>query len=101
MQWKKWSILSGNGRGDSTPISAKTAGEVSRQIIDAGARHLRIGVVDEDVAPASRSEQRPASSDIRDALHLGDTSVRRRPFENVLQASVSGWRGTCDESELS
>ena len=68
--------------------------KVSRQIIDAGARHLRIGVVDEDVAPAVSLRTEASKPPISGMLSIwADTSVRRRPFENVIQASVSRMAG--------
>jgi hypothetical protein len=68
--------------------------KVSRQIVDAGARHMRIGVVDEHVAPAAPLRIEATKPPISGMISIwADTSVRRRPFENAIQAAVSRMAG--------
>jgi hypothetical protein len=68
--------------------------KVSRQIIDAGARHLRIGVVDEDVTPAASLRIEATKPPIAGLVSIwADTSVRRRPFEEAIQGSVARMAG--------
>jgi len=63
--------------------------KVSRQIVDAGARKLRIGIVDEDVAPAASLRMETTKPPIAGLVSIwADTSIRRRPFEEILQGSV-------------
>src|SRR5512136_3288809 len=67
----------------------KLLDDLSPQLIDLGARHLRIGVVDEDVAPATPLRIEATKPPISGMISIwADTSVRRRPFENATQASV-------------
>jgi hypothetical protein len=64
--------------------------KVSRQILNAGARNLRIGVVDDDVAPAASLRIEATKPPISGMISIwADTSVRRRPFEEAIQASVA------------
>ena len=68
--------------------------KVSRQIVDAGARKLRIGVVDEDVAPAAPLRMETTKPPITGVISIwADTSVRRQPFEDAIQASVARLAG--------
>jgi hypothetical protein len=67
---------------------------VSRQIVDAGAHQLRIGVVDEGVTAAASLRIEATKPPISGVICIwADTSVRRRPFENAIQASVSRMAG--------
>jgi hypothetical protein len=67
---------------------------VSRQIVDAGAHQLRIGVVDEGVTAAASLRIEATKPPISGVISIwADTSVRRRPFENAIQASVSRMAG--------
>jgi hypothetical protein len=64
--------------------------KVSRQIVDAGARKLRIGVVDEDVAPAAALRMGNTKPPIAGLISIwADTSIRRRPFEEAIQGAVA------------
>jgi hypothetical protein len=64
--------------------------KVSRQIVDAGARKLRIGVVDEDVAPAASLRMETTKPPIAGLVSIwADTSIRRRPFEEAIQGAVA------------
>ncbi len=68
--------------------------KASKQILDAGARYLRIGVVDNDVAPAAPLRIEATKPPISGMISVWvDTSVRRRPVENAIQASVSRMAG--------
>ena len=67
---------------------------VSRQVIDAGARHLRIGVVDEGVIAAASLRTEATKPPISGMISIWvDTSVRRRPIETAIQSSVSRMAG--------
>ncbi|MBN2099230.1 MAG: EthD domain-containing protein [Dehalococcoidia bacterium] len=67
---------------------------VSRQIVDAGAHKLRIGVVDEGVTAAASLRIEATKPPISGVISVWvDTSVRRQPFENAIQASVSRMAG--------
>ncbi len=69
-------------------------GPLARQITDAGARRLRIAVVDADVAPAARlrlTTTRPAAAGLI-SIWL-DTAVRRQPFEEAIGAAVARMAG--------
>jgi hypothetical protein len=81
--------------GDSEKDSRRKLVEtVSPQLIKLGARHLRIGVVDEDVAPAASLRIEATKPPVSGLISIwADTSVRRRPFENAIQASVSRMSG--------
>jgi len=68
--------------------------KVSRQIIDVGARHLRIGVVDGDVAPAVALRMETTKPAIAGLISIwADTSIRRRPFEESIQGAVARMAG--------
>ena len=72
----------------------KLLDKVSPQLIDLGARQLRIGVVDEDVAPAASLRMETSKPSITGLVSIWvDTSTRRRPFEEVLQGSVARLAG--------
>jgi hypothetical protein len=81
--------------GDSEKdFRRKLVETVSPQLIKLGARHLRIGVVDEDVAPAASLRIEATKPPVSGLISIwADTSVRRRPFENAIQASVSRMSG--------
>lgn len=68
--------------------------QAAPKIIEAGARHLRISVVDEDVAPAAHlrfESTRPPASGVLSIWV--DTSVRRRPLEDAIMAHASRMAG--------
>ena len=68
--------------------------ELSPQLIELGARRLRIGVVDDDVIPAAPLRTENTKPPIAGLVSIwADTSVRRRPFEEAIQASVSRLAG--------
>jgi hypothetical protein len=68
--------------------------KVSPQLIDLGARQLRIGVADEDVAPALSLRMETTKPPIAGLVSIWvDTSTRRRPFEDVIQGSVARLAG--------
>jgi hypothetical protein len=77
--------------GDSErDFRQKLLEKVSPQLIDLGARRLRIGVVDEDVAPAVALRMGNTKPSIAGLVSIWvDTSTRRRPLEEVLQGSVA------------
>ena len=51
---------------------------------------MRIGVVDEDVAPAASLRMETTKPSITGLVSIwADTSIRRRPFEEVLQGAVA------------
>jgi len=81
--------------GDSEKVfRQKLLEKVSPQLIDLGARRLRIGVVDEDVAPAASLRMETTKPSITGLVSIwADTSIRRRPFEEVLQGSVARLAG--------
>jgi len=81
--------------GDSEKaFRQKLLDKVSPQLIDLGARRLRIGVVDEDVAPAASLRMETTKPSITGLVSIWtDTSTRRRPFEEVLQGSVARLAG--------
>jgi len=63
--------------------------EMSPQLIRLGARWLRIGVVDDHVAPAAPLRTETTRPPIAGLVSIWvDTSVRRRPLEEAIQASV-------------
>lgn len=68
--------------------------KVSPHLIDLGARQLRIGVADEDVAPALSLRMETTKPPIAGLVSIWvDTSTRRRPFEDVIQGSVARMAG--------
>jgi len=68
--------------------------DLSPQLIQLGARRLRIGVVDDDVAPAAPLRTETTRPPIAGLVSIWvDTSVRRRSLENAVQASVSRLAG--------
>jgi hypothetical protein len=68
--------------------------ELSPQLVALGARRLRIGVVDEDVIPAAPLRTETTRPPISGLVSIWvDTSVRRRPMEDAIQASVSRLAG--------
>ena len=72
----------------------KLLDKVAPQLIDLGARQLRIGVVDEDVAPAASLRMETAKPPIAGLVSIWvDTSTRRRPFEDAIQGSVARLAG--------
>jgi hypothetical protein len=77
--------------GDSERVfRQKLLEKVSPQLIDAGARKLRIGVVDEDVAPAAGLRMGNTKPAIAGLVSIwADTSIRRRPFEEAIQEAVA------------
>ena len=77
--------------GDSEKVfRQKLLEKVSPQLIDLGARRLRIGVVDEDVAPAASLRMETTKPPIAGLVSIWvDTSTRRLPFEEVLQGAVA------------
>jgi len=81
--------------GDSEKVfRQKLVEKVSPQLIDLGARQLRIGVVDEDVAPAAALRMGSTKPPIAGLVSIWvDTSTRRLPFEEVLQGSVARLAG--------
>jgi hypothetical protein len=81
--------------GDSEKaFRQKLLDKVSPQLIDLGARRLRIGVVDEDVAPAAALRMETSKPSITGLVSIWtDTSTRRRHFEEVLQGSVARLAG--------
>ena len=81
--------------GDSEKVfRQKLLDKVSPQLIGLGARRLRIGVVDEDVAPAAALRMETSKPSITGLVSIWtDTSTRRRPFEEVLQGSVARLAG--------
>jgi hypothetical protein len=81
--------------GDSErDFRQKLLEKVSLQLIDLGARRLRIGVVDEDVAPAASLRMETTKPPIAGLVSIwADTSIRRRPFEEVLQGAVARQAG--------
>jgi hypothetical protein len=81
--------------GDSEKVfRQKLLEKVSPQLIDLGVRRLRIGVVDEDVAPAASLRMETTRPSITGLVSIwADTSTRRRPFEEVLQGSVARQAG--------
>jgi hypothetical protein len=75
-------------------LRQKLLDKVSRQIVDAGARKLRIGVVDEDVAPAAALRMGNTKPPIAGLISIwADTSIRRRPFEEAIQGAVARMDG--------
>jgi hypothetical protein len=81
--------------GDSEKVfRQKLLEKVSPQLIDLGARRLRIGVVDEDVAPAASLRMETSKPSITGLVSIWvDTSTRRLPFEEVLQGAVARLAG--------
>ena len=81
--------------GDSEKaFRQKLLDKVSPQLIDLGARRLRIGVVDEDVAPAAALRMETSKPPIAGLISVWvDTSIRRRPFEDAIQGSVARLAG--------
>jgi hypothetical protein len=72
----------------------KLLDELSPQLIGLGARGLRISVVDEDVAPAAPLRIECTKPPIAGIICIWvDTSVRRRPFEDAVQAAVARMAG--------
>ncbi|MDM7998761.1 MAG: EthD domain-containing protein [Dehalococcoidia bacterium] len=69
-------------------------GQVAPRIIDAGAHHLRVGVVDEDVTAATHLRIEATKPPVSGMVSVWvDTSVRRQPIEKAIQASVSRMAG--------
>jgi hypothetical protein len=81
--------------GDSdAAFRRKLLEKVSPQIIDAGARKLRIGIVDEHVATASPLIMGSTKPPVSGLVSIWvDTSTRRRPFEEALQSTVARLEG--------
>lgn len=81
--------------GDSERVfRQKLLEKVSPQLIESGARRLRIGVVDEDVAPAAPLRIECTKPPISGMISIwADTSTRRRPFEDAIQASAGRMAG--------
>jgi hypothetical protein len=80
--------------GSEKDFRRKLVETVSPQLIKLEARHLRIGVVDEDVAPAASLRIEATKPAIAGLISIwADTSVRRQPFENAIQASVARMAG--------
>jgi len=81
--------------GDSEKdFRRKLVETVSPQLIKSEARRLRIGVVDEDVAPAASLRIEATKPPMSGMISIWtDTSVKRRPFENAIQASVARMAG--------
>jgi hypothetical protein len=77
--------------GDSERVfRQKLLEKVSPQLIESGARRLRIGVVDEDVAPAAALRMGSTKPPIAGLVSIwADTSIRRRPFEEVIHGAVA------------
>ncbi len=72
----------------------KLLGPLSRAILDAGARRLRIAVADEDVAPAARlrmETSRPLPAGLVSVWV--DTAVRRQPVEDAIASAVARLAG--------
>jgi len=68
--------------------------EMCPNLIQLGARRLRIGVVDDDVAPAAPLRTETTKPPIAGLVSIWvDTSVRRRPLENSIQSAVSRLAG--------
>jgi len=72
----------------------KLLNELSPQLIGLGARGLRITLVDEDVAPAAPLRIECTKPPVAGVISIwADTSVRRRPLEDAVQASVARMAG--------
>lgn len=68
--------------------------ELSPRLIDLGARRLRISVVDEDVAPAAPLRIECTKPPLAGVISIwADTSVRRLPLQDAIQASVARMAG--------
>jgi len=69
-------------------------GPLAGRIMDAGARRLRMAVVDEDVSPAARLRIGFTRPPIAGLISVwADTAVRRQPFEEAIEASVARMAG--------
>jgi hypothetical protein len=81
--------------GDSeADFRQKLLEKVSPQLIESGARRLRIGVVDEDVAPAAALRMGNTKPPITGLISIwADTSTRRQPFEEAIQGYVARLAG--------
>jgi len=81
--------------GDSERVfRQKLADKLSPRLIDLGARRLRIGVADEDVAPAAALRMETTKPPITGLISIwADTSTKRRPFEEAIQGSVARLAG--------
>ncbi len=77
-----------------TDFRQRLLGPLARQIMDAGARRLRIAVVDEDVAPAARLRFEATRPPAAGLLSIwADTAVRRQPFEKAIESAVARLAG--------
>ncbi len=72
----------------------KLLNNVSPQLIDLGARKLRMGVVDEDVAPAASLRMEATKPPIAGLISIWvDTSIKHRPFDEAIQGAVARMAG--------
>lgn len=72
----------------------KLLDRVSGQILDAGARELRIGVFDEDVAPAAALRTGSTRPPVDALVSIwADTAIRRWPFEEAIQGVAARLAG--------
>ncbi|MFN8624854.1 MAG: EthD domain-containing protein [Candidatus Binatia bacterium] len=83
-------------------FKADLLGEVSRDLLQRGARKLRVSVVDDAVAPAAALRQINSIPAVDAVVSLWvDTALYRRPYEEVLQsasARVAGYLVTESEA---
>lgn len=72
----------------------KLLGNTSRQIIAAGAHHLRVSVVDGEVAPAAALRTVCTKPAITGLVSIWtDTATRRKPYEKAIEESVARMSG--------
>ncbi len=77
-----------------TEFRRKLLEKMSGQLMNAGTRKLRIGVVDPDVAPAAYLRRESTKPPINGIISMWvDTSIRRRPLEEIIQTAVSRMAG--------
>ena len=77
-----------------TEFRHKLLENISGQLLESEARKLRIGVVDQDVAPAARLRRESTKPPINGIISMWvDTSIRRRPLEEIIQTAVSRMAG--------
>lgn len=68
--------------------------KVSPQLIQLGAHQLRIGVVDDDVAPAASLRTMCTKPEITGLISIWtDTATRRKPYEKAIEESVARMAG--------
>ena len=87
MVWKRESDAEADFR-------QRLLGPLAGQLMEAGARRLRVAVADQDVAPAARLRIELTRPPMAGIISIwADTSVRRRPMEDAIGASVARMAG--------